>query len=100
MAPERKAKRFFTPEQKFQILQSVEADIKGGMKVKVQSILRALRLGVSDVHIIDGRTPHSLIAELFTDSGIGTLVKPSRPSVQDGLPLRSSGPAATSGAVS
>jgi acetylglutamate kinase len=58
-------------------LEDPEGGIKGGMKVKVQSILRALRKGVSDVHIIDGRTPHSLIAELFTDSGIGTWVKPS-----------------------
>ena len=33
MATERKAKRFFTPEQKFQILQLIEADIKSGMKV-------------------------------------------------------------------
>jgi len=33
MAPERKPKRFFTPEQKFQFLQSIEADIKSGMKV-------------------------------------------------------------------
>ena len=46
------------------------------MKVKVQSILHALSSGVRDVHIIDGRTPHSVIAELFTDQGIGTLVKP------------------------
>ena len=33
MGPEKRAKRFFTPEQKFQILQGIEADIKGGMKV-------------------------------------------------------------------
>jgi acetylglutamate kinase len=30
---------------------------------------------VQSVHIIDGRTPHSLVAELFTDRGVGTLVK-------------------------
>ena len=57
-------------------LEDPEGGIKGGMKVKVSSILRALENGVRDVHIIDGRTPHSVIAELFTDSGIGTLVKP------------------------
>ena len=33
------------------------------------------RGGVQSVHIIDGRTPHSLVAELFTDRGVGTLVK-------------------------
>lgn len=48
--------------------------ITGGMKVKVQSILKALRAGVERVHLIDGRTPHSVIAELFTDKGVGTLI--------------------------
>jgi acetylglutamate kinase len=47
-----------------------------GMKVKVQSVLKALRSKVERVHLIDGRLPHSLIAELFTDHGIGTLVTP------------------------
>jgi acetylglutamate kinase len=58
-------------------LSDPDGGIKGGMKVKVSSILRALESGVPDVHIIDGRTPHSLIAELFTDQGIGTLIKPA-----------------------
>ena len=48
--------------------------ISGGMKVKVQSILKSLRAGVERVHVIDGRTPHSVIAELFTDRGVGTLI--------------------------
>ena len=48
--------------------------ISGGMKVKTQSILKALQSGVERVHVIDGRTPHSVIAELFTDHGVGTLV--------------------------
>jgi acetylglutamate kinase len=51
--------------------------ITGGMKVKVQSILKSLRSGVERVHIIDGRTPHSVIAELFTDNGVGTLITQS-----------------------
>jgi acetylglutamate kinase len=50
--------------------------ITGGMIVKSRSILAALRGGVGRAHIIDGRTPHSLIAELFTDRGVGTLVTP------------------------
>jgi acetylglutamate kinase len=50
--------------------------ITGAMVVKSRSILAALRGGVGRVHIIDGRTPHSLIAELFTDRGVGTLVTP------------------------
>jgi len=48
--------------------------IKGGMMVKTQGVLRALRGGVDAVHIVDGRVPHSIVAELFTDMGVGTLV--------------------------
>jgi acetylglutamate kinase len=50
------------------------ADLSGGMKLQLQSIGRALEKGVERVHVIDGRTPHSLIAELFTDRGVGTLI--------------------------
>jgi acetylglutamate kinase len=48
--------------------------IKGGMHVKAQSVLDALAGGVRAVHIVDGRAPHSVVAELFTDHGVGTLV--------------------------
>ncbi|MES1207585.1 MAG: bifunctional glutamate N-acetyltransferase/amino-acid acetyltransferase ArgJ [Pseudomonadota bacterium] len=51
-----------------------ESGIKGGMMVKTQAVLRALRGGVQAVHIVDGRVPHSIVAELFTDKGVGTLV--------------------------
>ena len=46
--------------------------ISGGMIPKVDSALDALRGGVQQVHMIDGRIPHSLILEIFTDRGIGT----------------------------
>ena len=49
--------------------------ITGGMKIKVQSILEALQGGVERVHVLDGRQPHTVIAELFTDRGVGTLVQ-------------------------
>ncbi len=49
--------------------------IKGGMVAKARSVLRAIEGGVAMVHILDGRTPHSVIAELFTDRGVGTLVR-------------------------
>jgi acetylglutamate kinase len=49
--------------------------IKGGMAVKVEAALRAIDGGVASVHFIDGRTAHGLVAELFTDHGIGTLIK-------------------------
>lgn len=46
--------------------------IDGGMLPKIQGALDALTAGVGKVHIIDGRTPHSLLLEIFTDKGIGT----------------------------
>ena len=48
--------------------------ITGGMKWKAHSILTALRGGVRQVHVLDGRQPHTVIAELFTDRGVGSLV--------------------------
>jgi acetylglutamate kinase len=49
--------------------------IRGGMIAKAKSVLRAIEGGVQSVHILDGRAPHSVIAELFTDRGVGTLVR-------------------------
>lgn len=46
----------------------------GSMLSRTKNALRALNHGVEQVHVIDGRVPHSLIAELFTDRGVGTLV--------------------------
>ena len=46
--------------------------IDKGMRPKVQSAIRALQEGVQRVHFIDGRLPHSLLLEIFTDQGIGT----------------------------
>jgi acetylglutamate kinase len=48
----------------------------GGMALKASAILRAIAGGVSAVHLIDGRAPHNVIAELFTDTGVGTVVRP------------------------
>lgn len=48
--------------------------ISGGMIPKVDACLKALDYGVARTHIIDGRVPHSLLLEIFTDKGLGTLV--------------------------
>jgi acetylglutamate kinase len=48
------------------------ADIQGGMRPKLEACVSALEGGVPNAHIIDGRQPHSLLLELFTDRGIGT----------------------------
>lgn len=49
--------------------------ITGGMIPKVRNALKALKEGVEKVHIIDGRIPHAILLELFTDVGIGTMVE-------------------------
>ncbi|MBL4848038.1 MAG: bifunctional glutamate N-acetyltransferase/amino-acid acetyltransferase ArgJ [Planctomycetes bacterium] len=49
--------------------------ITGGMIPKVEAMLTALKGGVSSAHIIDGRVPHNLLAELFTERGVGTWIK-------------------------
>jgi len=46
--------------------------IEGGMVPKVKSALAAIEKGVGKVHLIDGRVPHSLLIEIFTNAGIGT----------------------------
>ncbi len=50
--------------------------IQGGMMPKVEACARAVQAGVSRAHILDGRVPHALLLELFTDSGVGTMVMP------------------------
>ena len=47
--------------------------ISGGMIPKIDCCVEAVRRGVERAHIIDGRTPHSILVELFTDEGIGTM---------------------------
>lgn len=48
------------------------AGIQGGMRPKLEACVAALEGGVPNAHIVDGRRPHSLLLELFTDKGIGT----------------------------
>lgn len=49
--------------------------INGGMIPKIKGCIDAINSGVNGVHIIDGRIPHCLLLEIFTKSGIGTLIK-------------------------
>ena len=48
----------------------------GGLKPKSEACAQAVRGGVDRAHILDGRVPHALLLELFTDSGVGTMVLP------------------------
>ena len=50
-----------------------EGIISGGMIPKIDCCVDAVRRGVGRAHIIDGRTPHSILVELFSDEGIGTM---------------------------
>lgn len=51
-----------------------DGDISDGMIPKVQGCISAVRSGVGAAHILDGRRPHVLLLELFTDAGIGTMI--------------------------
>ncbi len=51
-----------------------EGVVAGGMIPKVQCCVRSLAQGVKAAHIIDGRVPHSLLLEIFSDSGIGSMI--------------------------
>ena len=55
---------------------ATEGVISGGMLPKLKSAADALKAGVSKVHLIDGRLPHALLLEFFTDKGIGTQIIP------------------------
>jgi acetylglutamate kinase len=48
--------------------------VAGGMTPKTECCIRALAQGVAAAHILDGRVPHALLLEVFTDAGIGTMV--------------------------
>jgi acetylglutamate kinase len=50
--------------------------VGGGMRPKLEACLHALSAGVGNAHIVDGRVPHSLLLELFTNEGIGTKLWP------------------------
>jgi acetylglutamate kinase len=50
-------------------------DLEGGMRPKLEACVAAIEEGVSAAHILDGRVPHSLLLELFTDAGIGTKIE-------------------------
>lgn len=52
-----------------------DGTVSGGMLPKMDSIIDAVNAGVKRAHIIDGRVEHAVLLELFTDSGIGTLIE-------------------------
>ncbi len=57
--------------------------LKGGMIPKVQCSIDAVQSGVQKVHIVDGRVPHAVLLEIFTDAGVGTEIIRRRPLRRD-----------------
>lgn len=55
-------------------LRALLPSLSSGMLPKMEACLRAVEGGVPQAHIIDGRVPHSLLLEVFTDQGVGTMV--------------------------
>ena len=57
-------------------LEVMLGSLQSGMVPKMEACLRAVRGGVAQAHVIDGRQEHSMLLEIFTDAGVGTLVVP------------------------
>jgi acetylglutamate kinase len=57
-------------------LEKLLPGLSAGMIPKMEACLRAVRGGVPQAHVLDGRLPHSVLLEIFTDTGIGTMVIP------------------------
>ena len=66
-------------------LRDMLPDLETGMRPKMEACVRAIDGGVPQAHIIDGRKPHSILNEIFTTAGVGTMVVP-----EDGVEMRSS----------
>jgi len=64
-----------------------DGTVTGGMLPKAASILRALEGTVETVHIIDGRIPHNVVAELFTSRGVGTMIRAGAPQEGEEMPV-------------
>jgi acetylglutamate kinase len=60
-------------------LLSRDGVVDGGMIPKLESAVRALKAGVGRVHLVDGRVEHSVVLELFTPEGVGTMIAPAAP---------------------
>jgi len=64
-------------------LAEVLPGLSGGMVPKMEACLAAVSGGVPRAHVLDGRVPHALLLEVFTDSGVGTMVVPDAPGQPD-----------------
>jgi len=58
-------------------LEDMLPGLESGMVPKMEGCLRAVRGGVAAAHVIDGRIPHSVLLEIVTTEGVGTMIVPS-----------------------
>jgi acetylglutamate kinase len=65
-------------------LASLLPSLSEGMIPKMAACLSAVHGGVPQAHVLDGRLPHAILLEIFTDSGIGTMVVPDNPELGEG----------------
>ncbi|MEA2124146.1 MAG: acetylglutamate kinase [Solirubrobacteraceae bacterium] len=70
--------RSLVSETTADVVEHALGETGGGMRPKLEACLQAIHGGVSSAHIVDGRVPHSLLLELFTDDGQGTKIWPAR----------------------
>jgi len=68
--------RSLIPRASVEEIEEVLPTLSGGMRPKLQACVDAVRGGAEAAHIIDGRKPHTLLLELFTKRGIGTMIEP------------------------
>ncbi|MDD6373685.1 MAG: acetylglutamate kinase [Bifidobacteriaceae bacterium] len=66
-------------------LRDMLPELESGMRPKMEACIRAIDGGVEEAHVIDGRRPHSLLNEIFTTAGVGTMVVPG-----EGMEMRNS----------
>jgi acetylglutamate kinase len=64
-------------------LEKLLPTLSTGMVPKMEACVRAVRGGVSQAHVIDGRVAHSVLLEVFTPEGVGTMVLPTEPSHEE-----------------
>lgn len=62
-------------------LEALLPELESGMIPKMEACLRAVRGGVGQAHVVDGRQPHSMLLEIVTDDGVGTVVYPEHSAV-------------------
>ena len=62
-------------------------NLSSGMVPKMEACLRAVEGGVPRAHVLDGRVPHAVLLEIFTDQGIGTMVLPGTETTEEAAPV-------------